>query len=91
VIYRGPGSLAVVWLLAHPLPRLPSTSFISFSVFLRFAGGAYCTDKKENKIFLIYKEIQTGAVAKSYMRKSFLIYEKMCKYLIICEEAVSHR
>ncbi len=24
------------------------------------------TDKKENKIFLIYKEIQTGAVAKSY-------------------------
>jgi hypothetical protein len=29
--------------------------------------------KKENKIFLIYKEIQTGAVAKSYMRKGFLI------------------
>jgi hypothetical protein len=27
-----------------------------------------CTDKKENKIFLIYKEIQSGAVAKSYMR-----------------------
>jgi hypothetical protein len=27
------------------------------------------TDKKENKIFLIYKEIQNGAVAKSYMRK----------------------
>jgi hypothetical protein len=27
------------------------------------------TDKKENKIFLIYKEIQKGAVAKSYMRK----------------------
>jgi hypothetical protein len=27
------------------------------------------TDKKENYIFLIYKEIQTGAVAKSYMRK----------------------
>ncbi len=24
------------------------------------------TDKKENKIFLIYKEIQNGAVAKSY-------------------------
>jgi hypothetical protein len=32
-----------------------------------------CTDKKENKIFLIYKEIQSGAVAKSYMRKGFLI------------------
>jgi hypothetical protein len=27
------------------------------------------TDKKENQIFLIYKEIQSGAVAKSYMRK----------------------
>jgi hypothetical protein len=24
-----------------------------------------CTDKKENQIFLIYKEIQRGAVAKS--------------------------
>jgi hypothetical protein len=24
------------------------------------------TDKKENQIFLIYKEIQSGAVAKSY-------------------------
>jgi hypothetical protein len=31
-----------------------------------------CTDKKENKIFLIYKEIQNGAVAKSYMMKGFL-------------------
>jgi hypothetical protein len=26
------------------------------------------TDKKENKIFLIYKEIQMGSGAKSYMR-----------------------
>jgi len=41
------------------------------------------TDKKEKKIFLIYKEIQMGAVAKSYMRKSFLIYEEMRKYLVI--------
>jgi hypothetical protein len=32
-----------------------------------------CTDKKENKIFLIYKEIESGAVAKSYRRKGFLI------------------
>jgi hypothetical protein len=30
------------------------------------------TDKKENKSFLIYKEIQRGTVAKSYMRKGFL-------------------
>jgi hypothetical protein len=31
------------------------------------------TYKKENQIFLIYKEIQSGAVAKSYMRKGFPI------------------
>ncbi len=48
------------------------------------------TNKKEKKIFLIYKEIQTGSVAKSYMRKGFLIYEEMRKYLTIYEEAVSH-
>jgi hypothetical protein len=41
--------------------------------------GCLYTDKKENKIFLIYKEIQTGAVAKSCMRKGFLIYEEMRK------------
>ncbi len=27
-------------------------------------GGIGCTDKKENQIFLIYKKIQSGAVAK---------------------------
>jgi hypothetical protein len=27
-------------------------------------------------MFLIYKEIQSGAIAKSYMRKGFLIWEK---------------
>ncbi len=29
-------------------------------------------------------------VAKSYMRKGFLIYEEMDKYLTIYEEAVRH-
>ena len=37
----------------------------------------------------MYKEIQNRAVAKSYMRKGFLIYEEMRKYFIY-EEAVSH-
>jgi hypothetical protein len=46
-------------------------------------------DKKENEIFLKYKEIQKGLVAKSYMRKDFLIYVVMRKYLTIYEEAVS--
>jgi hypothetical protein len=48
------------------------------------------SDKKEKQIVLIYKEIQSGALAKSYMRKGFLIYEEMCKYFPIYEEAVSH-
>ncbi len=38
----------------------------------------------------MYKEIQSGAVAKSYMRKGFVIYEEMRKYFPINEEAVSH-
>ncbi len=46
------------------------------------------TDKKV--IFLIYKEILNGAVAKSYIRKGFLMYEEMRKYLTIYEEGVSY-
>ncbi len=51
-----------------------------------FTGLIFNTDnyttliKKGNKFVLIYKEIQMGAVAKSKMRKGFLIYEEMCKY-----------
>jgi hypothetical protein len=45
-----------------------------------------CTDKKEKKIFFIYKEIQSGAVAKSFMGKGFLIYEEMRKYFPTYEE-----
>ncbi len=53
--------------------------------------GMECpTNKKGKQIFLVYKEIQSGAVAKSYMRKVFLIYEEMRKYFTIYEEAVSH-
>jgi hypothetical protein len=53
---------------------------------------AHCTDKKENKIFLIYREIQMGSGAKSYMRKGFLIYEELHKYFhhIQYEEVVMH-
>ncbi len=47
------------------------------------------TDKKDNKIFLLYEEIQMGSGAKSYMRKGFLIYEEMRKFFTIYEEAVS--
>jgi hypothetical protein len=33
------------------------------------------TDKKENLIFLICKEIQKGAVAKSYVSNGLFIYD----------------
>jgi hypothetical protein len=46
--------------------------------------------KKEYEVFLICKEFQIRTVAKSYMRKGFVIYEEMRKYLIIYEEAISH-
>ncbi len=49
------------------------------------------TDKKEYQIFLIIMKFRSGAVAKSYMRKGFLIYEEMRKYFPIYEEAVSHK
>jgi hypothetical protein len=38
---------------------------------------------KKKNIFLIYKKIQGGAVAKSFMRKGFLIHEEMRKYFPI--------
>jgi hypothetical protein len=41
------------------------------------------TDKKENKIFLIFEEIQKGAVAKSYMTNGLLESSYMTKYLRI--------
>jgi hypothetical protein len=66
---------------------LPPAIIQSASSFLEVT---VCTDKKENQIFLVYKEIQSGAVAKSYMRKGFLIYEEKRKYFPIYEEAVSH-
>ncbi len=45
------------------------------------AGPLNCTVKKEKKIFLIHREIQKGAVAKSYMTKKASPY--MTKYLPI--------
>jgi len=38
---------------------------------------------KENIIFLIYKEIKTGAVAKSYMTNGLLIYGEIFPHFLI--------
>ncbi len=78
-----------------PKPKLYATSLLDIasgtSTLLKTqVESPPYTDKKENQIFLIYKEIENGAVAKSHMRKGFLIYEEMRKYLTIYVEAVSH-
>jgi hypothetical protein len=41
------------------------------------------TDKKENLIILIYKEIQNGAVAKSYMTNGLLINGEIFGHFLI--------
>ena len=46
--------------------------------------------KNKIKFSSLVKEIQEGAVAKSYMRKGLLIYEEIRKSLVKNEEAVSH-
>jgi hypothetical protein len=51
--------------------------------------GLY-TVKKEIKFSSYIKKFRNGAVAKSYMREGFLIYEEIRKYLTIYEEAVSY-
>ncbi len=78
--------------LLFKLARMSKTSpaFLDSFTLTHYQFVCAHTDKKENKISLIYKEIQMGAVAKSYMRKGFLIDEEMRKYLVIYEEAVIH-
>ena len=60
------------------LPQKPS--LITFLLGASFVYPWITLIIKKNKIFLVYEEIQMGAVAKSYMRKGFLIYEEMRKY-----------
>ncbi len=51
---------------------------------------AACTDEKEYQIFLIYKEIQNGAVAKSYMTNGLLLYGEIFVHFLIFQEALPH-
>jgi hypothetical protein len=46
-------------------------------------GSDTRTDKKAKKIFLINWEIQTGAVAKSYMTNALSFMTKYCAFLHI--------
>ncbi len=51
-------------------------------------GMRLCTDEKEHKIFLIYKEIQIGSVAKSYLTNGLLIYGEIFAHFLIYLEAL---
>jgi hypothetical protein len=60
--------------LFRPSPSAPTAGW-----FLNFPY----TDKKENQIFLIYKEIQNGAVAKSYITNGLLVYGEIFAHFLI--------
>jgi hypothetical protein len=66
--------------------------FICLHISLSFPPlTVYLYTDKKNKNFIIYKEIEMGSVqSHTYMRKGFLIYEKMCKFFSLYEKPVSH-
>jgi hypothetical protein len=59
--------------------ELANTSMIGGSV-MHMLQHSTLIKKKIKFSSYIYKEIQSRAVAKSYMRKGFQIYEEMRKY-----------
>ncbi len=67
---------------------MPCIYYLCLVLIVYSAWIRHYTDKKENKIFLIYKQIQMESGAKSYMRKGFRIYEEMRKIFTIYEEAL---
>ncbi len=46
--------------------------------------------KKKIKFSSYIRKFRRERLQRSYMRKGFLIYEEMSKYLVIFEEAISH-
>jgi hypothetical protein len=60
---------------------------VLFNLYINYVNF---TDKKEKNIFLIYKEIQSGAVAKSYLTNGLLIYEEIFGHFLINYEALPH-
>ncbi len=65
----------------EPFAGCAGPLFIGFQ--RAFSLSSRYTNKKENQIFLIFREIQNGAVAKSYVTNGLLIYgEKFAHFLI---------
>ncbi len=67
------------------MPTITWTRTVRSSIFQLILVVSALIIKKIKFFSYIYQEIQNGAVAKSYMRKGFLIYEEMHKYLAIYE------
>jgi hypothetical protein len=53
---------------------------MSSSAFTAKPNQICYTDKKEYEIFLIYKELQMGSVAKSYIRKGSNMRSPLVRY-----------
>jgi hypothetical protein len=61
--------------------KITSDRLASLAFARKIAGPILI--KKGNQIFLIYKEIQSGAVAKSYMSNGLLIYGEIIAHFLI--------
>ncbi len=60
--------------------------FIHQTIFIKNSINpqyVWYVDDKENKIYLIYKEIQKGEVAKSYMTNGLLIHDRILAHFLI--------
>jgi hypothetical protein len=72
----------------EPKFNVSNESLVFFTGYVLMMQGY--TDKKENKLFLIYEEIQNGAVAKSYMTNGLLIDGEIFSHFLIYLEALPH-
>ncbi len=68
--------------LCGSVQQLPGAALWKRAAIARY-GPVKCTDKKEKQIFLVYKEIQNGAVAKSYKTNGLLIYGEIVAHFLI--------
>jgi hypothetical protein len=78
----GAGTFCPLYILLFSIPPCRKCLPVSGARDSPTVTGKFHTDKKENKTFLIYKEIQMGSGAKSYMTNGLLIYgEKFTHFL----------
>jgi hypothetical protein len=68
---------------AGRMPRVHSAKYIIIIIFRYTVVVLSTLIKKKKLIFLIYKEIQSGAVAKSYMTNGILMYGEIFAYFLI--------